>query len=127
MPYRTKARRALIRRAIAAAVVLLESACGGEGASASNPAGCTVNSVGVSASPATVKIGAAATLTATVSGTAPCTRGVTWSPSPSGGTTLTANGLTASFSAGVPGTYTITATSSDDPSKSGAAMVTVTP
>jgi len=135
MPYRTKARRAprvvawraLIRRAIVGVVVLLEAACGGEGASANNPLTCTVSSVAVSTSASTVKIGAAATLTATVSGTTACTRGVMWSASPSGGATLTPNGLTATFAASVPGTYTITAASSDDPSKSGAAMVTVIP
>jgi uncharacterized protein YjdB len=131
MPYWTKARRvapwrALIRRAIVG-VVLLEAACGGDGASANNPLTCTVSGVAVSANQATVNIGVAATLTAAVSGTAACTGRVTWSASPSGGATLTPNGLTAKFSASVPGTYTITATSGDDPTKSGAAMVTVIP
>ncbi len=134
MPLQTNARRApaagpwhsLIGCATGA-VVLLQSACGGAGAptnSGGTPA-CTVSSVSVSASSATVNTGVTATLTATVNGTTSCSGRVTWSATPTGGT-LTPAGLTASFSAATPGTYTITASSNDDATKSGTTSVTVT-
>src|SRR5262249_61415319 len=45
--------------------------------------------------------------------------------SPSGGT-LTPSGSSATFTSGTAGTYTITAVSTEDPSKTGSANVTVT-
>ena len=88
-------------------------------------AACTVTGVAVSASPASVATGAVSNLTATVSGSAGCPTGVTWSASPAGGT-LTPSGTTATFSAPTAGTFTITATSVADPGQSGSTTVTVT-
>jgi hypothetical protein len=79
----------------------------------------------VSANPATVSAGVAATLAATVNASSACAGGVSWSAAPSGGI-LTPSGLTATFSATTPGSYTITATSAADPARSGTAQVTVT-
>ena len=86
---------------------------------------CSVSAVTVNASPASVTAGAVSNLTATVTSSGPCSGAVSWSASPSGGT-LSASGNTATFSAGTPGTYTITASSVADPSRSGSATVTVT-
>jgi hypothetical protein len=49
---------------------------------------------------------------------------VTWSVAPSGGT-LTASGLTATFTATTAGSYAVSATSASDPTKSGTVAVTV--
>jgi hypothetical protein len=101
---------------------VLASSCG----STPGPT-CTISSVGVSAASGTVAPNTATTLTATVTqaaGSSSCTGGVTWSVSPAGGT-LSPSELTASFSAPTAGTYTVTATSTDDPSKSGTAQLTV--
>jgi hypothetical protein len=86
---------------------------------------CAVSGVSVSASPPSVTSGTASSLTATVDGTTGCPTGVTWSASPAGGT-LTTSGNTATFSAPAAGTYTITATSVADPTRSGSVTVTVT-
>jgi hypothetical protein len=87
--------------------------------------GCTVAGVAVVANPSSISTGDTTMLTATLSTTGTCTGGVTWSATPSGGT-LTPNGTTATFGSTTPGTYTITATSTEDTSKSGSAMVSVT-
>ncbi len=86
---------------------------------------CVVTGVSVAASPSTVAAGATASLTATVSSSGPCSGGVSWSASPSGGT-LVPSGNSATFSAAAPGTYTVTATSVADPSRAGSATVSVT-
>jgi hypothetical protein len=119
-------RRATTWSIATAVTVLLQGSCGGDGTTPStNPPTCTVSGVTVSGTPTTVNAGVTATLTAALTASAACTGRVTWSATPAGGT-LTANGLTAIFAATAPGTYTITATSSDDPTKSGAATLTVT-
>lgn len=120
------ARRRWLSRWTAAGITLLQSACGGgtDGASVVPPK-CTIASVGVSAAAATLNAGTATTLTATVGASTSCTGNVSWSVSPSGAT-LTPSGLTASFTAAAPGTFTVTATSGDDPTKSGSATLTVT-
>jgi len=106
-------------------LAVLASSCGSSGSGTGGQ--CTISAVGVSAAATTVSPNLATTLTATVNqaaGSSGCSGGVTWSVSPSGGT-LTPSGLTASFSAPTPGTYTVKATSTDDSTKFGVAQVTV--
>lgn len=123
MTFLTRSTIAVLPPCIAAAVtLLLLSGCD---AGSPNPPTCTVSGVTVSASSSTVGVGETVTLTATVSGSTACGGGVTWTVTPAGGT-LTPNGLTATFSAAVAGTYTIQATSTDDPTRSGSATATVT-
>jgi hypothetical protein len=117
-------RRAPLASAAAALAVLFQWACG-SGNTPSTPPTCAVNGVTVSANPTTVNTGVTATLLATVTAGSSCTGGVTWSATPAGGT-LTPNGLTATFSAAAAGTYTVRATSTDDPTRSGTATLTVT-
>jgi hypothetical protein len=108
--------------------VLLQAACGSDGATDGTTSGtptCTVGGVTVSASPSTVSTGATSSLVATLNASASCTGGVTWSATPAGGT-LATSGLTATFTAPAAGTYTISATSTADPTKSGTVAVTVT-
>jgi hypothetical protein len=107
--------------------VFLQAGCGtGSTGSAPSTPTCTVNGVTVAANPTTMNTGATSTLTATLNATSSCSGGVAWSATPAGGT-LTPSGLTASFTAVAAGAYTISATSTADPTKSGAATVTVTP
>jgi hypothetical protein len=115
-------------QAIAVVAAALLSACGSSSTIPGAPPGstsCTVSGVTVSATPTTLIAGASATLTATLNASASCSGGVTWSVTPTGGT-LTATGLTATFTAPAAGTYSISATSAADPTKSGSAAVTVT-
>ncbi len=105
--------------------VALHSGCASGDTTSSGPPPCTVSGVTVAANPATMNTGATSTLTATVNASATCAGGVSWAATPSGGT-LTANGVTATFTAATPGAYTISATSTADPTKSGSALVTVT-
>ena len=113
-----------LKRALLAAAVtgLLHAGCG---TSPSNPPGCTVSGVTVVANPGTINSGGTSTLAASVSANASCATGVNWSVTPTGGT-LSPSGTTETFTATTPGTYTITATSIADPTKSGTATVTVT-
>jgi hypothetical protein len=87
--------------------------------------GCTVTGVAVAANPNSINTADTSTLTATLSTTGSCSGGVTWSATPTGGT-LTPSGTTATFGSTTPGSYTITATSTVDTSKSGSANVNVT-
>jgi hypothetical protein len=80
-----------------------------------------VTSVTAMCSPTSVQTGQLSTCTATVNGTGAFSPNVTWSAS--GGTI---NPITGSFSATSAGTYTITATSQQDSTKTGSATVTVT-
>ncbi len=86
---------------------------------------CSVTGVAVAANPSTVATGAPSSLTASVTFSGPCSQAVSWSVSPSGGTLLP-EGNFATFTAASPGTYTVTATSLADPSRSGSATVSVT-
>jgi hypothetical protein len=84
----------------------------------------TVPPISVSVSPSyvTLQYGASQTFNATVAGGNGNTN-VTWTAS---GGTLAPSGNTAAFTApNAPGTHTITATSSEDPTKAGTATVTV--
>jgi hypothetical protein len=87
--------------------------------------GCVVNGVSVAASPNSLAPGGTSSLTATVSSSGTCSTGVSWSASPAGGT-VTPNGNSATFTSSTPGTYTVTATSVADPTRSGSTTVTVT-
>ncbi len=108
-------------------VVLQLSGCGGgEDGGSANPPVCTVSGVSVVASPATVAAGASTNLTATVTASSSCATTVTWGASPGTGGTLVAAGNTATFN-GAPATYTITATSTADTTRSGSTQVVVTP
>jgi hypothetical protein len=111
--------------ACAAVALLVQWGCGTGGTNSPPPPTCAVNSVAVSANPATVNAGATSTLTATVSASSSCSGTVNWSATPTGGT-LTPNGLTATFTAVAAGAFTIRATSTDDATKSATATVTVT-
>ncbi len=106
------------RGLVAGLVGALLAACGGSDSTSSEPA-----QVSVSPGSATVGAGGTQTFTATVSGLA--SQGVSWT---SNGGTLAPSGSSATFTAPVDGgTFTVTATSSADPSVSGSASVTVTP
>ncbi|HTT11271.1 MAG TPA: hypothetical protein VMG60_10315 [Burkholderiaceae bacterium] len=104
------------------------SSCGGGGGSSGGGGGsnCTVTGVSATANPTSVALNAASTVSATVTASSSCSDAVTWSALPAGGT-LTVSGGTATFTSGTAGTYTITATSSDDASKAGSASVVVMP
>jgi len=82
----------------------------------------TVTGVTVTCSPTSVQIGQLSTCSAVVNGTGAFSPSVTWSAS--GGTINPISGL---FSGSSAGTYTITATSQQDSTKSGTGTVTVVP
>ena len=111
-----------VGRLAVVALVLAASSCGGGGGGQ----GCTVSGVSVVAEAAAVFADAPDGVTASVTSSGPCTSGVDWSASPAGGT-LTPSGLTASFSSSVPGTYTVTATSKADATRSGSVQIVVRP
>jgi hypothetical protein len=93
-----------------------------------NP-GNAVVSVSVVASPASIVMGGTSNLTATVTGTGTFSDQVYWISTGSkggSGTLVPQTNTTATFTAEVPDTYTITATSVFDYTKSGTATVTVT-
>jgi len=94
--------------------------------SGGSSASCVVNGVSVSATPSTVVAGETASLTATVSFSGPCSSAVSWSVTPTAGATLTPNGNSATFVASTVGTYTVTARSLADPTRSGSATIGVT-
>jgi hypothetical protein len=105
--------------------------CGGSGGGGGGPDGgggnaCSVTGVSVAGSAPSVNPSQTDTLTATVSSSGSCTGAVTWTASPAGGT-VTPSGLSATFSSTTPGTYTLTAKSTDDGTKSGSAQVIVKP
>ena len=87
----------------------------------------TITSVSINASPSSVSINQAAQLQATLTGTGPFSSAVTVAVQPA---TATIRALTTAgayeFVSATPGTYTITATSSGDPSKTGTTSITVT-
>ena len=101
-----------------AALLASLGACGG-GSTAPPPP------VSVSVTPNNSTIGAAGTQTLTATVTNASNTGLIWT---STGGSVAAAGHTAVFTAPVPGgTYTVTATSVQDPTKSGSASIAVTP
>jgi hypothetical protein len=101
------------------------TACGGS-TSSSNPPGSpppsspTIISVSPACTPSTIAVNATSQCTATVTGTGSYSSAVTWSAN--GGTVNARGVFTAPASAG---TVMVTATSTQDPTKSGTATVTV--
>ncbi len=89
--------------------------------------GGTVLQVEVRASPDTFPVTSWTTVTATVLGRGNYLSGVAWSSTPAGGSITPAIGGGVTFTAPVPGDYTITATSVQDGSISGSTVVHVTP
>jgi hypothetical protein len=79
----------------------------------------------VAANPSSIVAGSTSTLTASVSSSGLCSGSVSWTVAPSGGS-LSPNGNTAVFGSATQGTFTITAISVDDPTRSGSVTVTVT-
>jgi hypothetical protein len=90
----------------------------------SSSTGCVVQGVSAAANPSSIFAGGTSTVTASVSASGLCSGSVSWTVAPAGGS-LSPNGNTAVFGSGTQGTYTITATSVDDPARSGSATVTV--
>ncbi len=103
-------------------VVWLIVSCGGSAGNAPPPtASPAISSVAPSCSPATIATGATSQCTPNVTGTGSFSASVTWSVT--GGGTISATGLyTAPSSAAM---VTVKATSTQDPSKSGATSITV--
>jgi len=99
---------------------ILFATCGGGGGGGSNPPPSTITSVSVSCSPTSVQAGQTSQCTATVVGTGTHSSAVTWSAS--AGTINSSGLLTAPTSAG---SVTVTATSTQDTTKSGTATITV--
>lgn len=95
--------------------------CGGNAGSMSNsqPQPSTITSVAVSCTPSSMQTSQSSTCSATVSGTGSYSTAVNWSAT---GGTITAGGV---FSATSAGTATVTATSAQDPSKSGSTNLSV--
>jgi hypothetical protein len=85
----------------------------------------TVTGVTVSPSSANVAAGGTQQLTATVAGTNSPSQGVNWTASPSSAGTVNSSGLFTAASTGSAQTATVTATSQQDPSKSGTATIAV--
>lgn len=84
----------------------------------------TITGVQVSVSAATITTAQTSQATATVTGTGGFSSGVTWSVSGTAGGTISGGGL---YTPATTGTETITATSTEDTTKSGSATVTVNP
>jgi 3-polyprenyl-4-hydroxybenzoate decarboxylase len=117
-----KVAKQLLFNAVVSVFLFAITACGGGGASGNqpHPVPSTITSVLLVCTPSTVATNATSQCTATVQGTGNFSPAVTWSAS-SG--TIDANGLlTAPASAG---SVTVTAASTQDTSKSGAASVIV--
>ena len=104
------------------ASLTLMAACGGGSGGGSSS---TITSVTVSCSPATILYGQTSQCSATVTGTGNFSSGVTWMASAG---TISSSGLFMAPSGGVTSLQvTITATSTQDTSKSGTATVVVNP
>lgn len=98
---------------------LVAASCGDDGGTEPPPP------VSVSVSPATATVGAAGTQTLTASVANGTSGAVTWSAT---GGTVDGSGASVTWTAPVEGgSYTVTATSTDDPSARGTATLTVTP
>ena len=114
--------------------LLAVTACGGGGGGggggtpdSGTQAKCTIDGVSVTASSTTVPAGQLVDLGANVKqaqGATGCNGGVSWSTTPAGAITGTQQ-LAAKFQTSTPGTYTVTATSVDDSTKSGSVQISV--
>jgi phosphatidylinositol-3-phosphatase len=105
-------------------LLLALTACGSSTSSDQTPSppssSPTIISVSPACAPVTIAVNATSQCTATVKGTGTYSSAVTWSAS--GGAISTSGAFTAPASAGI---VTITATSTQDPTKSGTAAITV--
>ncbi len=104
------------------ALAAIAAGCGG--GAGGNGNACTITAINVTANPGSVATGQTSTLTAVVNSAGSCSNAIAWSAVPAGGT-LTPSGLTATFSSTTPATYTVTARSNDDSSRSASATVAV--
>ena len=112
--------------------LLVLGACGGGSGGggtpdAGNQSACTIDGVSVTASATAVPAGQMVDLGANVKqaqGATGCNGAVTWTSSPAGAITGT-QPLAAKFQTSNPGTYTVTATSNDDHTKSGSVQISV--
>jgi hypothetical protein len=112
--------------------LILMAACGGGGGGGGTPdsgtqAKCTIEGVSVTATVTSVAAGTEVDLGANVKqgpDATGCNGGVTWASNPTGAITGTQQGA-AKFQTSTPGTYTVTATSNDDSTKSGSVQITV--
>jgi len=109
----------LLYALLAGVTPLLASACGG-GSSSQSASSSSISSVSVSCTPSAVPAQTTSQCKATVQGTGNFSSAVTWSAS--AGAINTAGLFTAPATAG---SVTVTATSTQDPTKSGAASITV--
>lgn len=124
-PFHAPVYRPPLWRAAMTLAVAVQVACSSGSTPTNTTPRCVVNAVAITANPTTLNAGTPATLIATLNATAPCAGGVTWSVAPAGGS-LTPSGLTATFVPAAAGTYTVRASSVDDPTKSAALALTVT-
>ena len=122
----------LMAVALWSGVMVLGACGGGNGGGGGTPdsgtqAKCTIEGVSVSASATAVPASQQVDLGANVKqgpGATGCNGGVTWSSNPAGAITGTQQ-LAAKFATANPGTYTVTATSIDDQTKSGSVQISV--
>jgi hypothetical protein len=118
---RKKAQTLLLYPLIVCAILLTETACGsGAGSNRPPPISSAISSVSVVCTPSEVATNATSQCNAVVQGTGTYSSAVTWSAS---GGTISASGLVTAPAS--PVTVTVTATSIQDTSQSGAAAVTV--
>jgi len=118
---RKRARTPFLYALIASAILLTETACGsGTGSHQPSPGSSSVSSVSVVCSPSAVVPNATSQCNAAVQGTGTYSSAVTWSAS---GGAISASGLITAPPS--PVTVTVTGTSVQDTSKSGAATVAV--
>ncbi len=109
---------------LAVASVIAMAACGGGGGGGGTTAS-TITSVTATCSPSTIQYGQTSQCSATVMGTGSFSSAVTWTASAG---SISSSGLFTAPSGGNASLLvTVTATSSQDPSKSGATTVTVNP
>jgi acid phosphatase len=118
---RNGAHALLLYALIVCAILLMETACGsGAGSSQPAPGSSSVSSISVVCMPSAVVPNATSQCNAAVQGTGTYSSAVTWSASEG---TINASGLITAPAS--PVTVTVTATSVQDPSRSGMAAVTV--
>lgn len=116
-----KAKKSVILIALAGALAIV-AGCGGGSGGDNPPSSPTITSVTASCSPSSVTTNQTSACAATVSGTGSYSSAVTWSVSP---TSIGSVSNTGVFTPSSAGTATITATSTQDNTKSGSASVVV--
>jgi phospholipase C len=117
---RNGAHALLLYALIVCAILLMETACGSGAGSSQPPAPSSVSSISVVCMPSAVVPNATSQCNAAVQGTGTYSSAVTWSATEG---TISVSGLITAPAS--PVTVTVTATSVQDPSRSGMAAVTV--